>query len=300
MEKINLKDAIDGARNIAQNTSPKVTFILERIVKNDRDYLGMCYAYLRWVDDVVDDPNNSIPKKKEFIERQKKIIDSFQNNSEFEPLTKEEYFLFYIIEFALQKNLKKLIESVSLMIDTINWDVMRLEKDGVFSRNQLKSYIHNQLKSTHGFISYFIYKEDINYSKYENFEINNANVQMFMLRDLKEDIDTGLINICREDIQYYNMNIRNLMEDENLSLWIKDQINLIIETLHNEISKIKILPTKLRMLYLFFSIYYLPIVIRYRIYGYYIGSSNKRNFIKEIRTYWQSLFISIKLIRNIL
>ena len=156
MEKLSLKDAFKEARTIAQNTSPKATFILDRIVpKYIRNYLNLCYSYLRWVDDFIDDPIISLFEKKKFINRQKLLVKSFNNNFSEEPLLTEEYFLFYFLEFAFQNDLEMIINSVYQMVDTISWDVARFEKDGVFTKKQLNDYISIQSESIQKYIVFF-------------------------------------------------------------------------------------------------------------------------------------------------
>ena len=148
MDKLSLDDAFIKARLLAQSTSPKATLILDYAVsKGKREYLNLCYGYLRWVDDVVDDPEISLLEKNEFINRQKLLIKSFQNNFEEIPSTIEEYFLYYFIEFTSKNKLKGLVDSVYQMVETISWDVNRLEKDGLFSQEQLNNYINTQSKS---------------------------------------------------------------------------------------------------------------------------------------------------------
>ncbi|VAX25737.1 hypothetical protein MNBD_IGNAVI01-1516 [hydrothermal vent metagenome] len=298
---ISKNDAVKEAKDIVVKASPKFSFILQHIGSKDiRDDFLLVHAYLRCVDDVVDDPANPISYKKQYIERQKKLIDEYKRNIKSEPLLKEEIFLYYFFEFALKKNLKSLIESVSLMLETISWDVNRLESDGLYSRKQMNEYFSMQLKSTYGLLYYFIYNHDYNSSTHENFSMNYyANSHMLNLRDLKEDIEAGLINICREDIENFSLDIENLLEDKNLGIWIKEQIDLIIQVLYSEIHKIKVLPLKIRILYFYFSVYYSPSILRYKYYGYYVGSSDKRSFIKELRTYWQSFIISLKLLKRI-
>lgn len=298
MEKLTLQEAIDKARAIAYDTTPKATFILDHIVKINPDYLVMSYSYLRWVDDVVDDPKVPITEKKEFIGRQKDFVKSCWNNYEVEPQCDNEYYIYYFIKYSLRNDLAKLVESVYDMVDTISWDVDRLSKDGVFSKERLENYIKIQSKAIHSILYYFLTGNNPREYKHENLGLSTANTKMFMLRDLKEDIDAGFINISREDVEKYSLNVQNLIKDENLSLWIKDQIDLLLVTLNNEISKLKELLTKGKLFHYYTCIYYLPKIDRYRVYGYYVGSSDKRSFLKELHTYWKSALFSLRLLKR--
>jgi phytoene/squalene synthetase len=98
MEKLTLQETFNKARYTAKTTSPKATFIFDRVVSKDkREYLNLSYAYLRWIDDIVDDPKIELTEKVEFIKRQKQIIKSYQDKSLFEPQTTEEYYIYYFI-----------------------------------------------------------------------------------------------------------------------------------------------------------------------------------------------------------
>ena len=300
MEKLTLNEAFKKARFIAKSTSPKATFIMDRTVSKDkREFLNLCYAYFRLVDDFIDNPNIPLTERKEFIDRQKQIIKLHQAKESYEPRIIEEYYLFYFIEFALQNNLDILVENIYNMIDTFSWDVDRLFDDGIFSEDQLYNYSRLQSEAVQSILSYFMSDKDPKDFNHENLELSIINTKMLMLRDLEEDLDMGFINISREDIEKYDLNIQNLKEDENLNVWIKDQVQKLLDGLDKEALKLKKLISKGRIFHFYICAYYLPKIIRYRVYGYYVGSSNKRSFIKELRTYWQSFIISLKLLKRI-
>lgn len=300
MENLSLQKAFEEARIIAKNTSPKATFILDRFVSKDkREYLNLCYAYLRWVDDFIDDPEIPLSEKRTFANRQKSLIESYKNNFIHKPRTIEEYFLYYFIEFAVKNDSDVLIDSVYQMVDTISWDIDRLEEDGAFTKEQLNNYINIQSESFFN-ILYFFSTEKGSRKHLNNYSsILNTMTRLYMIRDLKEDIDTGFINISKEDIMSYNLDINNLKTDKNLSLWIEDQIRDIINALYDESTKLKMIPIKMRIFHFYSNFYYLPKIIRYKVYGYYVGSHDNRNAFKEMETFWQSFLISLKLFNNI-
>jgi phytoene/squalene synthetase len=199
----------------------------------------------------------------------------------------------------LQNDLEILIESIYNLVDTISWDVDRLAGDGIFSEEQLYNYCSIQSETVQNILYYFMSGKHPKEYKHDNLNLSVANTKMLMLRDLEEDLDAGFINISREDIEKYNLNVQNLKEDKNISQWIKDQVELLLQTLYSEVLKLKNLTDNGRIFHYYICTYYLPKVIRYKVYGYYVGSSNKRTFMKEFRTYWQSFLISLKLFKRI-
>lgn len=300
MEKISIDEAFIKARNIAKKKSPKATFLLDYAVsKHIREYLNLCYAYLRWVDDVVDNPEIALSTRKSFINKQKSLIESYKDNLTQEPTEIEEYFLYYFVEFAIQNNMNVLIDSVYQMVDTISWDVERLESDGVFSQEQLDSYINTQSESFFNILYYFSTEKDPHKQFDIDLGISNAITRLYMIRDLKVDINSGFINVSREDLARYNIDINNLILDKNLSIWIEDKVKYILSALYNESTKLRLMSFKIRIFHFYSNFYYLPKIIRYRVYGCFIGSSDKRSVFKEIETFWQSFLISLKLFNNI-
>lgn len=300
MDKISVDEVFTRARIICKNRSPKATFLFDYTVsRRIRKYLDLCHGYLRWVDDIVDDPERSFAEKEGFINHQKHLIKSYQNNFEEAPNTIEEYFLYYFMEFSLHDNLGILIHDVFNMIDTISWDVDRLQNNGVFSEEKLDDYINLQTQSINNIICYFTNEIDLQKFNNKNIGISSANANVFMLRDLEEDIDAGFINISKEDLENYQIDINNIKYDKNLNFWIKDQIKLIVDALYLESKKLKPVPFGMRISHFYVDFYYLPKIIRYKVYGCFLGSFNKKSVTKEILTFWQSFQIVIKLFNNI-
>jgi len=296
MEKLSLNEVFEKARNIAQSTSPKATFLLDYAVsKHIREYLNLCYAYLRWVDDIVDNPEITLSEKKSFINRQISLIESYKNNFKREPVVIEEYFLKYFIRFSIENSLDILIDSVFYMVNTISWDVERLERDGLFTQGQLNNYIDIQSESFYKILYYFSSKNDPSKNSHDNLGISNACTRLYMIRDLEEDIDAGFINISREDIASYNIDLKNLKQDKNLSIWVEDQINNILNSIYNESTRLRLIPLKQKIFFWYLFSYYLNNIIRYRVYGHTLGKNKKRSFLREVKTYLQSILISLRL-----
>lgn len=294
--KINLHTAFTLAESIAKERSPKAKFILDHTVKkNKRGYLNLSYAYLRWVDDYVDDPKNEIMNKKIFIERQNFLIDSFMKNEEVEFQNTEETFLYHFIRFAKQNEEELIISALKNMIDSIEMDVRRLQGDGIFSASELELYVRKQSKALYDIIIYFFLPK-----KYHDIKNTQGRYQAraFILRDIVEDIDAGLINISLEDIQKFNLDLSSIRAKENLEPWIKEELGNILKLLFNEAEEAKNLPLKYKIFVYYSHIYYLPTIFRLKAVDYMpLKIKHKKSFFDEIKLFFRTFPLCIKLFR---
>jgi phytoene/squalene synthetase len=294
----NFKSVSEFAQNFAQKKSPKASKILDILIdKSKRNYVNLCYTYLRWVDDVVDDTERPLPEKKIFIEHQKNLITSLYKNyknNNIESFTIEEACLIHFADYAKSNGNIILLDEVNNMVEALSMDVCRIEHSGIFSNIELDHYIELMSKSLYN----IMYNFSLPKSKYrEEFYLGSKLMTIaLMIRDLEEDFDAGYINIGAEDIKYYNLDIRNLKQDKNLSLWLADRINYIFKILDEECAILKYLPPRFRIFTCYSLIYRLHWVIRAKVYGCYnLKFISERTFLKELRTYLLSLIISIKI-----
>lgn len=292
--EINLHTAFTLAENIAKERSPKAKFILDHTVKkNKRGYLNLCYAYLRWVDDYVDDPKNDIMNKKSFIERQKFLIDAFVKGEEAEYQNIEETFLFHFIRFAGENKSEFIRNAIINMIDSIEMDVRRLQGDGIFSASDLELYVRKQSKALYDILIYFFLPK-----KYHNIKNTQGRYQAraFIMRDIVEDIDAGLINISHEDIQKFNLDLSSIRAKENLEQWIKEELDNIQKLLFNEAEEAKNLPLKYKIFVYYSHVYYLPTIFRLKAAGCLPLKIKRKNlFFNNIIVYFRSFPLSMKL-----
>ena len=215
LKPINLQTAFTLAENIAKTKSPKANFILNHSVdKSKREYLNLCFAYLRWVDDFIDDPKTGVSKKEIFIERQKYLFGKYVKKEFVEYNTSEEAFLFYFLKYAAENRFDFIIDAVESMIDSITMDVERLKQDGIFSAKELETYVNKQSKALYDIIIFFFIPNQ--YNEIKHIHQGRFQAKAFIMRDLIEDIDAGFINISREDIQKYNLELQLIKDKKNL------------------------------------------------------------------------------------
>lgn len=257
---LDLNSALTLSEEIAKSKSPKAKFILDIFVnKSIRGYLNLSYAYLRWIDDYIDTAKNSLEEKKKFLDRQKFLFDKSLNGETIDYSYTEETFLFYFIQFAVEQKSELIINAVKNMIDTIEMDLLRLEADGMFSESEFDLYIEKQSKALYDIIVYFFLPKQ--YHHIRNTQ-GRFQARAFIMRDLIEDIDAGLINISREDIKKFDLNLSTIIAKKGLEAWIEKELNEILRMLIDEAKEAKLLPLKYKIFVYYSHLYYLPNIYR--------------------------------------
>ncbi|MEJ2617911.1 MAG: hypothetical protein P8Z35_23350, partial [Ignavibacteriaceae bacterium] len=111
-----LEEVVKFSRQYALKKSPKATRILDfNIDKSNRDYLNLCFTYLRFADDFIDLPGNPVCDKRKFIEEQKRVISLFINGTYPQSLTAnciEQACLFYFSDYSIKSKNLVLLEAV--------------------------------------------------------------------------------------------------------------------------------------------------------------------------------------------
>jgi hypothetical protein len=292
---ISIDAAFPLAENIAKSKSPKAKFILDLIVdKKDRGYLNFLYAYLRWVDDFVDDPQNKSLGKIKFISRQKRLLKDFSYSRNNTQLNIEESFLFFFIGYAVDQKKVFLIDAAKTMLESIEMDAQRLNKDGIYSAKEMNIYVNKNSKAFFDIMTGFVEPGSSLTSK--NIYIGRFATKLFMLRDLADDIKLGFINITREAIESYSINKLNLSEDKNLNNWARNEFDNLKKILFEEALIVKTFTFKLRLFNYYSQIYYLPKIYRLKANNFdFFKNPNARNIRTEIIVYFGAAQLSIKL-----
>lgn len=196
-----------------------VTFLLARLYlrKDDQYYSYLLYSYLRSADDFVDEKDASESEKKQFVHRQQKIIKSLYENCNIDanPLISR------IVKYDL-KNGCKLKPCIFRMLKIFEFDANR--KNKLVSSEELKNYSVNLATAYTQLLLYFT-EPRYEYQR-EDALLAHACHLAHMLRDFKEDQRLGYINISKEEIAQYNIQL-NKIPDEGFQEWLRDRIKII-------------------------------------------------------------------------
>ena len=296
---VKLSLAFRLAENLARKRSPKAWMILNFLIPRARlKYLFFCYAYLRWVDDVIDNKAVGKDEKKKFINEQIELTLSISNGKNVIPQTNQEAFLFYLISFAIINNKLQLLNELEKMLSAMKMDVQRLEYDGIFNKYEQSSYISLQTGAMFGFVHSFIQPNDIYSGKYQR--LGNFFWYAGALRDFKKDLECGYINISKEDLINYEIDIEHYNKDKNLKKWLKDRVAQLFKLLENEVKILNDMPFKIRLLWSIAYPFYLHKIIRIKMYGHTFDYETKFNLIKETKSFMAALALGTKAIIKIM
>lgn len=280
------------AENYTRKRAIKLWSIAHLLIpKTRREYLYFCFNYLKWIDDFVDDPINNKDKKIDFVEDQLKLISALSNGERIKLKSNEEYFLFYCIEYAnLIKNYD-LISELKNSLESIRMDTERLYNNGVFSREELEEYLYKVVHPVFNLTYYFLLPSaKIQKSgKY----IGRFVWKVLILRDFFEDLDSGYINISREEIEEYNLNVNNLMTDKNRIKWMKYKYPEYMTILDDDILIFKSMPLKIKLFWCPLYPFMIYELTRIKTYDYNFGVHYKKDLKKELKVFFVSFHLSL-------
>jgi phytoene/squalene synthetase len=290
--------AIRRAENLARKRSPKAWLILSFLIPRRRlKYLFLCYAYLREVDNLLDHENINIYEKKKFINGQLQLLTSLNNRIVFSPNSELEAFLFYFLSYSIDNKKSNLIYELKNMLEAMRMDVYRLEQKGIFDADALTRYVTLLNKAMFGLVHSFMLPND-NYSgRYE--KIGNIFWYSGTLRDFKKDLNCGYVNISKEDLNEYKIDIEHYNKDENLKVWLNEKITSLLKSLDTEVKILNKLPFRIRLFWSIGYPFYIHKIIRIKMYRYSFDYENKIHLVKEIKSAAASLSLGIKTVLKI-
>jgi phytoene/squalene synthetase len=180
------------------------------------------YGYFRWVDDVVDRECPTREARMAFIQRQINLVDSMYQRNAPLGLSPEEEILADLIHND-NGDCYRLRSYIRNFLAIIEFDAER--KGLLISQQSLDWYASTLGKAVTDGIQYFICN-GYNYPESEKRYLAATGAHIaHMLRDLKEDISEGYINIPREQIQHHNLDLTQL-DDDAMRTWIKSRVDL--------------------------------------------------------------------------
>ena len=164
----------------------------------DKDLQEDClraYAYFRWVDDQVDDPNTSYRERVAFITRQKRLVDSLYRNQKPRDLSSYEEIIADLIIHDRSYN-SGLRSFVNNFIRIIEFDAHR--KNQLISQEQLDWYSQRLGIAVTDAIQYFVRNGHPYPDSEYRYSATTAAHITHMLRDMREDIGEGYFNYPAE------------------------------------------------------------------------------------------------------
>ncbi len=216
-------DTAKLARQITWNNSKQTYFIGRLMVdRNLVDDFYRAYAYLRWIDDIIDEVAQTDEERTDFIKRQRKLVNSIFEDvtgSDFKP---EEMILVNLVRnnIALKKGLESFIKNVFAIIE---FDAQR--KGQPINKKDLDWYIECLGKAVIDGLQYFI-GNNHDYPTTANRHLASTAAHItHLLRDTMEDIANGFINIPKEYLEKHPFNLSDPSRPE-FTIFVKERVLL--------------------------------------------------------------------------
>lgn len=209
------------ARAITKHSSRQTYYTIKLLV--DKPLVADCYkayAYFRWADDQVDEPEISKKTYTDFVTRQTKIITAAYKHEPLPPLLPQEKMVVELIKADTQTN-SKLKSFITNFWAIIQFDAQR--KGTVVSQKQLHWYSQTLGKAVTDGILYFIGNKT-EYPRAKNqYDAAIAAHLIHMLRDYREDVTAGYVNIPQEYL-IKNQITATDWQHPLFKAWVKNQL----------------------------------------------------------------------------
>jgi phytoene/squalene synthetase len=210
------------ARSITWDASKQSYLTARLMVDSDLvDDAMRAYAYFRWVDDYVDVHSQSKADSKAFTARQLQIIESMFRGDHPSDLSPEEEIVAELIsrhrtpEGGLHSYIRK-------MMGVIDFDAQR--RGELVSAEKLTWYSQTLGASVVDAIQFFI-GHNHSYPETSNRYLAGIAAHIaHMLRDMREDIADGFVNIPREYIDQHDLKLDDY-EQPALRSWVRQRVN---------------------------------------------------------------------------
>lgn len=211
------------ARDITRSSSKQSYYTARLMVDPKLEFdCYRAYGYFRWVDDIVDIECETKTDRLAFIQRQKDLVERLYHGEHIADLTPEEEILADLI-CNDRGECYRLHSYIRNFLAIIDFDAER--KGRSITQHELDWYASTLGKAVTDGIQYFVcngypYPESGN----RYLAATGAHIA-HMLRDLKEDIPEGYINIPLEQIERHKLDLQQL-ESEAMRAWVKARVQL--------------------------------------------------------------------------
>jgi phytoene/squalene synthetase len=214
-------DSAALARSITWKGSKQLFFI--SLLLADRDLIDDCYrayAYFRWSDDVIDLELPPGPERRAFADRQKDLIRRLYAGERPAHLSPEESMLADLIlhDRGPDSGLRSFIDQFMwvLAFDACRAGLLVHQKD-------LNEYTDRLAVAVMDGIQYFVGNRHPYPKPPDRTQAVTGAHATHMLRDLRQDIAGGIINIPRESIAALGLDSAN-PDGESFRAWVRERV----------------------------------------------------------------------------
>ncbi len=213
----------DLARTITQASSKQSYYTARLMVDPDLEFdCYRAYGYFRWVDDIIDIECQSQDERITFIRRQKRLVEHLYHREHPDDLSPEEEILADLIRND-RGDCYRLRSYIRNFLAIIEFDAER--KGRLITQRELDWYAGTLGKAVTDGIQYFVCN-GYPYPESEKCYLAATGAHItHMLRDLREDIPEGYINIPQEQIETHNIDLQH-PDSPAMRAWVKGRVRL--------------------------------------------------------------------------
>lgn len=217
------EETASRARSITWAASKQTYFTARVLVDKDLvDDFYRAYAYFRWADDIVDDPEADDDERLAFIERQKNLIESFFSGAGTDSLSPQEQMLADLVRHdrGVDSGLKSFINN---MFAIIEFDARR--RGRLVSGQELDWYTDSLGRSVTDGIQYFIGNAIAYPDSQERYLSARAAHIAHLLRDTIADTDEGFLNIPGDYLDEHGITARQTFSPAYRA-WVRKRVDV--------------------------------------------------------------------------
>jgi phytoene/squalene synthetase len=215
--------SVDLAESITWAASKQTYYTIRYLVDRDRvPDAYRTYAYFRWVDDCIDQPQSELTERSAFVERQRALMECLYRGQTPLDLTTEEQMLADLVHSDREMN-SGLQTYIRNMMAVMVFDAYR--RGRLISQKELSEYTRWLATAVTEAMHYFIghcCASPHNETRY--LAVSAAHI-VHMLRDAQDDIRNGYINIPREYLEAHQIAADEVNSDA-YRLWVKNRVDL--------------------------------------------------------------------------
>jgi phytoene/squalene synthetase len=211
------------AESITWTASKQTFYIIRCLVDRGRiPDAYRTYAYFRWVDDRLDEEQSSLAERMAFVERQQAIMESLYRREAPVNLTPEERMVAELVRSDGEPN-SGLQVYVRNMMAVMVFDAQR--RGRLISQSELNEYSRWLAMAVTEAMHYFIGHDGLSPKTETRYLAVTAAHIVHMLRDTRQDIAAGYINIPREFLESHAL-APEAVDSPPYRLWVRSRVEL--------------------------------------------------------------------------
>lgn len=221
--KKGFESSVDLAESITWAASKQTYYTIRYLVDRDRVADAYrTYAYFRWVDDRIDQPQSELAERSAFVERQRALMECLYRGQTPLEITTEEQMLVDLVHSDREMN-SGLQTYIRNMMSVMVFDAYR--RGRLISQKELSEYTRWLATAVTEAMHYFIghcCASPQNETRY--LAVSAAHI-VHMLRDAQEDVRDGYINIPREFLEAHGIAASDVQSNP-YRMWVRSRVEL--------------------------------------------------------------------------